>query len=157
MELLHHAFALNMNCVVIVLGEKLEFLYFHECPTSFDDSSRDTYKAHFPNDDNDNGCYDFLRCSKGDIIGVRWFPHSDCILNEERTSYLKELKSTNVATDYQELEIFFSELRAFDEKRSGDQEFLENNLFYSTNGRCAISFAIVGLSEQEKRSLPSAK
>jgi hypothetical protein len=141
-----------MNCVIVILDEKLEFLYFNECPTAFDDRSHNTYEAHFSDDD--NGFYDFLRCSKGDIIGVRWFPHEDSILRGDRTSYLKELNRTNIATDCQELEIFFSETRTIDDRRSGDQEFLKNNLFFSSHGKCAISFAIDGLSDQEKRSLP---
>lgn len=141
-----------MSCVILTLGEELEFTYYSICPDTFKDSAGSLYCKYYADDD--NGFYDWLRCVKGEIIGVRWFPYEDDALRGKQTIYLKTLNNISLDDDLLGLTIYFYDFRSIDEPRSCDQDFLQNNLFFSKNGKCAISFSIDNLTEEEELSLP---
>lgn len=140
-----------MGCVILTLGEDLGALFLPACPESFKDGAENLYTKYYA--DHDNGFYDWLRCLNGAVIGVRWFPYEDHALRGKRTTYLRTLKGITVDEDRLGLTVFFSEARAVDEPRSCDQDFLENNLFFTADGKCAISFSTDSLSEKERDSL----
>ena len=143
----------NANCLVIIFGEKIEALYFPSCPDSFSDTSGHTYKRVFSVDD--NGFFDWMRCVSGKIVGIRWIPYEDVILRDKRLRQLKQFRNIVLDDNFTELTVYFRSDQIVDEKNSCDQNFGENNLFFSKEGRCAGSFSISMLSDEERNSLPS--
>ncbi len=140
-----------MKCLVVILADTLKFQTYPECPDGFDDHAGGLFRKYFSDDD--NGFYDWLRNAEGDVIGVRWFPHEETSLRDIRAGYLAELPNVTIDSDKLGLTIYFTENRRVDESKSGDQEFLENNVYFSSNGTYAISFAIDYLTDQERKFL----
>lgn len=140
-----------MSCAILVLGNEIEFHFLTECPNSFKDRAGNLFTRYYL--ENDNGFYDWLRSAEGDVIGVRWFPYENDAL-KKCASYIKDLKNITINEDFLEISIQFFEPRSINESRSRDQDFLENNIYISKLGRCAISFSINNLSDKERFLLP---
>ncbi len=141
----------KMNCGIVILSDTLKFQTYQECPDSFEDAAGSVFVKVFSTDDNE--FYDWLRTTEGDVIGVRWFPYEDTSLRDTRARYLAALPNVSIDSDKLGLTIYFSASRSVDESKSGDQEFLENNVFFSSKGTFAISFAIDYLTDQERKFL----
>jgi hypothetical protein len=137
-----------VSCVIVTLDEKINFYSKLHCPTSFIDCAGNSYVRYFA--DNDNGFFDWLRCTKGTIIGVRWFPYEERALRAKFISPLRKLDNVVFDEDFLGITIYFSKTRIIDETKSADQDFLENNLFVTPDGKCALSFSTDRLSEEEK-------
>lgn len=142
---------MSTNCLILILDEKLEAIHVPSCPTSLRDGAGNLYTNSYPEDD--NGFYDWLRRANGEIIGVRWFPYEDGALDNKNTRYLKSLKYIGLGNDLREIAIYFGDSREFEEQNSCDQDFLQNNLFISKAGKCAVSFSTANLSEKERTNL----
>jgi len=99
------------------------------------------------------GFYDWLRDADGNLLGVRYTPFEDTEFLIEHTSRLAYAQ-TDPPRD---IEIYFSEKRSFDEKRSCDQEFLYDAVFRSDDGDYAIGFGIEELSETDLYSLEKSE
>lgn len=98
------------------------------------------------------GFYDWLRDAEGGLLGIRYTPF-------EQTEFLtRELKDLHYvqADPPRHLEIYFSERREIDPKRSCDQAFLYDAVFRSDKGGYAIGFGMEELSESNLRSLEKA-
>lgn len=98
------------------------------------------------------GFYDWLRDREGGVLGVRYTPFEE---TEFLTKELKALAYVKVDPP-RHLEIYFSDRREFDEKRSCDQEFLYDAIFRSGDGEYAIGFGMEELNESNLRSLEKA-
>ena len=140
-----------MTCVVLILCQNLQVRCFESCPDRFKFDNRLSYDSK--GSDGDNGFYDWLRDASGSVIGVRWFPYDEAILRELK--YINKYEYIELSSDFLELKLFFSSNRIVDETRSADQDFLENNIYYSEDGEYAISFSMDGLNPREKSELCS--
>ncbi len=129
---------MNNKCLMLVFGKELSVLYFDSCPGTFEDLAGDVFTSFYS--DNDNGFYDWLRCESGDIVGVEWFPYKEDILNNER---IRQCVGSfkNIIFNSMSVRIYFRGDQVVSEDKSCDQSFGENNLFFSTTGKCAISFS----------------
>ncbi|MDQ1813286.1 hypothetical protein RBA41_08215 [Massilia sp. CCM 9210] len=83
------------------------------------------------------GFYDWLRTSKGEVIGVRLQLDSPLDIDAERLNLLYSLDARNSAD---ELYIFFGPQREFDAEMSDDADFGRNILYIGQLGSVAISF-----------------
>jgi hypothetical protein len=99
------------------------------------------------------GFYDWLRDVDGNLLGVRYTPFEDTEFLTEHTTKLSYVK----VDPSRHIEIYFSEKRAIDAKRSCDQEFLYDAVFRSDDGDYAIGFGIEELSETDLHSLEKAE
>lgn len=98
------------------------------------------------------GFYDWLRDVNGDLLGVRYTPSDATEFLIEHATKLSYVK----ADPSRHIEIYFSENRTTDPKRSCDQEFLYDAVFRSGEDDYAIGFGIEELSEADLHSLENA-
>ena len=99
------------------------------------------------------GFYDWLRDADGNLLGVGYTPCEDTkflVEHTEKLSYVKADRSPHI-------EIYFSEKRAIDAKRSCDQEFLYDAVFRSDDSDYALGFGIEELSETDLHRLEKAE
>jgi hypothetical protein len=99
------------------------------------------------------GFYDWLRDADGNLLGVRYTPFEDTEFLIDHTTKLPYVKTAPLRY----IEIYFSEKRAIDAKRSCDQEFLYDAVFRSDDGDYAIAFGIEELSEVDLQGLEKAE
>lgn len=93
-----------------------------------------------------NGFYDWLRNASGYIIGVRYFPFEDSsfLLDE-----LGELEYLRTDKNKDSINIcFLDETHCLiDEEASNDQDFSENRIFKSSEGKFLFIFDITRIKE----------
>jgi hypothetical protein len=95
------------------------------------------------------GFYDWLRDGEATLLGVRYTPfeYTEFLVEHAKTFPYAKLVAPG------QLEIFFSEQRAFEPKLSCDQDFAYDAIFRLNDGEYAIGFGIEALSESNLRSL----
>ena len=100
------------------------------------------------------GFYDWLRTTSGEIVGVRYSPFDE---TEFLIDAVASFRYVVVLESKRCLEIYFSNVRGVDWRKSDDQEFGSNKIFFCTReGRWLISFDTKRLSEPEMKSLRAA-
>lgn len=82
------------------------------------------------------GFYDWLRDSKGRVIGVRYWPDDARFLLDTLHLFPYAMIPDNKFF----AEIYFSKTRAVAKKKSHDQDFLFDKIFVADNGEYAIAF-----------------
>jgi len=91
------------------------------------------------------GFYDWLRDSKEQVLGVRYWPFED---TEFLIDFAKGL--AYVSTDLSRyIEIYFSGQRNAEPNLSSDQDFSYDAIFRSDEGEYAIGFGAEALSEAD--------
>lgn len=82
------------------------------------------------------GFYDWLRDNKGRVIGVRYWPDDPQFLLD----ILPLFPYAMIPDNKFYVEVYFSNTRAVEKKKSHDQDFLFDKLFVADNGDYAIAF-----------------
>ena len=104
-----------------------------------------------PDLDQSNGFYDFLRPDAHTIVGVRWAPFSERVLDNVKQSRLVRV-DTNGPTRL--LTVWFGRESDFKDEISGDQWFWWNRIFVDHKTKeIAITFGLSGLSDVEVQSI----
>jgi hypothetical protein len=97
------------------------------------------------------GFYDWLRNSKGQILGVRYYPFEDIHFLFDIVGTLNYIDASR---NREVFNIYFSDDRVFDESVSDDQAFGGNKVYQSWSGEYAVSFAATDMVDFLSLSLP---
>jgi len=95
------------------------------------------------------GFFDWLRSASEEVIGVRYCP------DEEFRFVFKAVRDIpNVlVTDNWAVEVYFGNDHQFESLNSCDQDFGENEVYRSRDGKVAIAFGTSHLDEAERKTL----
>ena len=99
------------------------------------------------------GFYDWLRSAGGKIIGLRYWPFEDTAFLVDA---MRPLQYVTASADRSFVEIYFGELREFDEQMSDDQDFGNAKVFGSDDGSWALTFDVTGLDDLEMEWIHAA-
>jgi hypothetical protein len=95
------------------------------------------------------GFFDWLRSASEEVIGVRY-----CPFEEFRFVFKAAREVPNVlVTGNSAVEVYFGENRQVDPSNSCDQDFGENEVYRSRDGKVAIAFGTSHLNEAQRKCL----
>lgn len=136
------------RCLVVGLSRQPVVVLAPECPEQSVRIVGQRYRASESGEF--TGLYDWLRGSKGQVLGVRYWPF-------ETTAFLcnilADLPYVVIADDRAYMEIYFTAERAIDAERSRDQDFGTSKVFTVDGAAWALAFDTVALNALELHSL----
>jgi hypothetical protein len=122
-------------CLVVVCSDEVALAVVPCCPERSFRHGNAYYEDQGFGDF--TGFYDWLRNTKGRVIGVRYLPADEL---QFLCNSVAQLPYVVVDSQIKSIELYFSDDRSIDESASNDQEFGDNRLFKSTSGTFALSF-----------------
>lgn len=123
------------DCLVVICLDRVELAVTSRCPEKTFVYDNTCYEDQGFGDF--TGFYDWLRNYQGHIIGVRYLPADELTFLFRAVAHLPY-----VAVNWQTkaIALYFSQDRSIDESVSNDQDFGDNRVLKSAQGRFAISF-----------------
>ena len=137
-------------CLVVVCADEVALAVVPCCPERSFRHDNGYYEDQGFGDF--TGFYDWLRNTKGRVIGVRYLPADEL---DFLCNAVAQLPYVVVDWRIKSIELYFSGDRSVDEGASNDQEFGDNRLFKSASGTFALSFnasAVIGSFDAEASS-----
>lgn len=127
----------SASCLVVVCTDNIGLAVAQHCPEGSFVYAEGSYEDQGFGDF--TGFYDWLRNSKGSVIGVRYLPAHEL---EFFCNAVAHLPYVEIDWQIKSIALYFSDDRSIDESTSNDQEFGDNKLFKSASGRFALSFNV---------------